>query len=247
MPKGNIRKGENKMKEWTISEFLEQCEELCWNPYTYDYSKMPEGVCNGHEVKPYMGSWHSIVIDGCICNMALYDEKRPNGTATFNYKGKNMTALEYVRARLEEPKKERKYDPRVYGYVNGNPCYSADEFVYKSRGFGAIETDEELMAFAKKASCDWYDSGWHHSFISFYLSDYALSEPCRSLTKREFERLKELQKAASEEYKKAEETREWKLVKTIYWADNSEEEVWEDKDGVQKTVMTVAPHGDACY
>jgi hypothetical protein len=33
----------------------------------------------------------------------------------------------------------------------------------------------------------------------------------------------------------------------MYFADNSVEEVWEDKDGKRKRVMVVAPHGDACY
>ena len=41
------------MKEWTIDDFLKECEELCWNEYTYDYTNMPEGICNGHYVAPY--------------------------------------------------------------------------------------------------------------------------------------------------------------------------------------------------
>ena len=89
------------MKEWTIDEFLHECELLCWNQYTYDYERMPEGICNGHKVKPYMGSWHSIVIDGCIHNMALYDEKRPNGTTRILRDGKRRNALEDVRYCLE--------------------------------------------------------------------------------------------------------------------------------------------------
>jgi len=93
------------MKIWTVGEFLSECEALCWNQYTYDYSRMPEGVCNGHSVKPYMGSWHSIVIDGCICNMAAYSDKWPGGYTTYVYKGKKMSALEYVREKLLEPVK----------------------------------------------------------------------------------------------------------------------------------------------
>lgn len=139
------------------------------------------------------------------------------------------------------------YDPNVYAYYNGKPMYSRDEFVFKKRGFGAIETDEELIAFAEKASHGWYDAGWHHSFIGYYLGDYALDEPKQSLTDNEYKRLKELQKIAREEYKKAEEAREWKKVGTTYWADNSVEETWRDKDGNEKTVMVTAPHGDACY
>jgi len=90
------------MKTWTINEFLSECEALCRNEYGYDYSRMPEGVCNGHAVKPYMGSWHSIVIDGLICNMATYNERWPIGNVQYVHDGKTMTALEYVRARLRE-------------------------------------------------------------------------------------------------------------------------------------------------
>lgn len=139
------------------------------------------------------------------------------------------------------------YDPNVYGYVNGQPVYSADEYVYKRRKFGPITDDEQLMAFAEKVTHNWYNAGWHQSFIGFYLSDYALSEPYHSLTKKEFARLKELQAKAIAEHKARENAREWKMVDKIYWADNSEEEIWEDKDGIRKTVMTVGPHGDACY
>ena len=90
------------MKIWTIDEFLADCEALCRDEWGYDYERMPEGVCNGHTVKPYKGSWHSIVIDGHICNMARYDKRWPNGSMTYGYKGKTMTALEYVRTKLEE-------------------------------------------------------------------------------------------------------------------------------------------------
>ena len=90
------------MKNWTIEEFLTECEALCWDMYGYDYSRMPEGICNGHTVKPYMGTYHSIVIDGGICSMAAYSEKWPTGSATYHYNGKNLTALEYVREKLME-------------------------------------------------------------------------------------------------------------------------------------------------
>ena len=46
--------------------------------------------------------------------------------------------------------------------------------------------------------------------------------------------------------KAADDAREWKLHQTIYWADNSVEEIWIDKNGATKSVMTVGPHGDAC-
>lgn len=133
-----------------------------------------------------------------------------------------------------------------YGYVNGEAVYSRDEFIEKARGFKDLTTDEELLAFAEKVTWGWQEAGWKQSFTSYYLSDYALSEPYASLKEKEFKRLKELQKEAQEALKQADEAREWKYSHTIYWADNSEEEVWIDKDGNEKTVMTVYPHGDIC-
>jgi hypothetical protein len=87
-------------------------------------------------------------------------------------------------------------EQRVYGYVNGKAVYSRDEFTFAARGFGPIENDDELLAFAQKVTSNWYDAGWHRTFTHFYLSDYALSEPYRSLTLKEFARLKDLQKEA---------------------------------------------------
>ena len=138
-------------------------------------------------------------------------------------------------------------DKNIYGWVNGEPVYSADEFVFKKRGFGAITDDAELLKFAEKASWGWQSAGHKHSFVSFYLSDYALAEPFRSLTKAEFNRLKELQAQARKEAEEADKAREWKYVRTIYWADNSIEEIWQDKDGIEKSVMVTGPHGDVCY
>ena len=89
------------------------------------------------------------------------------------------------------------HDPNVYGYVNGKPIFSRDEFIYESRRRGPIEDDAELIAFAEKATSGWHSAGWSHSFIDFYLSDYALSEPFASLTLSEFGRLKELQRGAT--------------------------------------------------
>ena len=139
-----------------------------------------------------------------------------------------------------------KYDPNVYGYVNGKPTYSHDEFVFACRGFGAIENDADLLAFAEKASHGWYDAGHKHKFTGYYLSDYALAEPRHSLTDKEFARLKELQAEARAENERIEAAKQWRKIDTIYWADNSVEEIYEDKDGNRKTVMVVGPHGDAC-
>lgn len=135
----------------------------------------------------------------------------------------------------------------VYGYVNGNPTYSRDEFVFACRHFGPIESDEELIAFAEKVTGGWSEAGHKQSFTSFYLSHYALNEPFRSLTATEFARLKWLQDKAVAAAKQAEEARQWEFVERIYWADNSVEEIYEDKDGNRKTVLVTGPHGDACY
>ena len=56
------------------------------------------------------------------------------------------------------------YDPSVFGYVNGKPVYSRNEYVYAARHFGAIDNDAELLAYAEKVSLGWYDAGWHRSF-----------------------------------------------------------------------------------
>ena len=134
----------------------------------------------------------------------------------------------------------------VYGYVNGKEVYSRDEFIFKTRRFEAIESDDELLAFAEKVTSNWSYAGHHHSFTGYYLSDYALSEPYCSLTHKEFNRLKELQVIAREEAKRKEDAEEWRYLHTNYWADNSVEEVWENKYGKQKTVLVVGAHGDAC-
>ena len=134
----------------------------------------------------------------------------------------------------------------VYGYVNGKAVYSRDEFIFEKRGFGAIQNDTDLLAYAEKVSWGWQNAGWKRRFTEFYLSDYALSEPYASLTHAEFERLKELQAEARQKEKELEDAKEWRYVETIYWADNSEEEIWENKYGERKSVMTVGPHGDVC-
>ena len=56
-----------------------------------------------------------------------------------------------------------KYDPNVYGYVNGKPTYSRDEFIFTVRGFGPIENDADLLAFAEKVTSRWYNAGWHQT------------------------------------------------------------------------------------
>lgn len=86
------------MKEWTVDEFVKECENLCWHQYTYDYSRMPEGICNGHNVHPYRGAWCSVVIDGCIHSMGAYSERNPDGYVLWvDTDGKERTSLEHIR------------------------------------------------------------------------------------------------------------------------------------------------------
>lgn len=134
------------------------------------------------------------------------------------------------------------YDPNVFGYVDGQPTYSRDEFIYKKRRRGPITDDAELVAFAEKVTSGWYNAGWRRTFTTYYLGDYALDEPLNSMTLKEYNRLKELQKKARDEAEAAEAARCWQHVETIRWADNSVEEVYKDKDGNIKRVMTVADY-----
>lgn len=136
---------------------------------------------------------------------------------------------------------------RIYGTVNSEPVYSRDEFVFKVRGFGAIVNDQDLIAFAEKVTHGWMYAGWKRNFRTYYLGDYALDEPRYSLTDTEYARLRKLQEKVQKEYDEAEAAREWKCVNTVYYADNSVEEIWCDKNGVEKEVMVVPPHGDVCF
>lgn len=134
----------------------------------------------------------------------------------------------------------------VFGIVNGTECQSRDEYIYRKRGFGEIYSDRVLMEFAAKVTWDWQDAGWKRGFENFYLSDYCLAQPKQSLTAAEFDRLKELQRQAREATKAAEDAKQWKLDHIEYYMDNSEVEVWIDKDGNTKNVTRVGAHGDIC-
>lgn len=132
----------------------------------------------------------------------------------------------------------------LWGICNGRPCYSEEEWVLAKRHGVTINTDDELIAFAERVTSNWYYAGWHRTFTTYYLGDYALDEPRRSLTRAEYNRLRELQKEAQAAEKAADDAREWKLIGTYCYADNSVEEHYRDKDGNEKTVMVVWPHGD---
>lgn len=137
-------------------------------------------------------------------------------------------------------------DPNAYGYINGKAVYSHEEFIYEARGFGAITSDKDLIKFAEKVTGGWCSAGWKQSFISYYLSEYALSHPYADLTHAEFAHLKELQAIAKKAAEDADKARQWKLKETLHWADNSVEEIWVDKDGIEKCIQIIAPHGDLC-
>lgn len=100
------------------------------------------------------------------------------------------------------------YDPNVFGYVDGQPTYSRDEFIYKKRRRGPITDDAELVAFAEKVTSGWYNAGWRRTFTTYYLGDYALDEPLNSMTLKEYNRLKELQKKARDEAEAAQRARD---------------------------------------
>jgi hypothetical protein len=87
------------MKVWDIDDFIAECRLLAMNQYTYDYSRMPEGVCNGHHVEAYMGSWQSIAIDGVVVNMWLCTDKNPEGMGYF-LNGEEMSIFDYIRRKL---------------------------------------------------------------------------------------------------------------------------------------------------
>ena len=84
-----------------------------------------------------------------------------------------------------------------YGITHVIDTKECDEKVYRFRGFGAIEDDRELLEWAEKVSNNWFDAGWHHTFISFYLGGYEFEQ---NFTYKELVRLHELQDIQREEY-----------------------------------------------
>ena len=134
----------------------------------------------------------------------------------------------------------------AWGYINGKAVYSRDEFIFERRGFGEITEDADIIAYAEKVTYGWSDAGHHHTFGTYYLGTYCLDHPMCDMTTKEYERLKELQKIERNRLEAEDEAKEWKFVKTIYWADNSIEEIWINKFGEKKTVQVVGAHGDAC-
>lgn len=97
----------------------------------------------------------------------------------------------------------------VYGVVNGKECFSRDEFIFEKRGFEEITSDTELLKYAEKVTSNWQKDGHKHSFIGFYLGDYALDEPKASLTDSEYKRLKALQEQKKYEWEEEQAKYKW--------------------------------------
>lgn len=123
---------------------------------------------------------------------------------------------------------------------------SKAEYVKFKRGFDSFDSMEAMVAYLEEKT-HFYQAGWRRSFLGYYISEYCQDPVYDLLTPDEVKQLRAYQKQLQEEAKAADEAREWKKVDTYYYADNSVEEVYEDKDGNRKTVMVVGPHGDACY
>lgn len=122
---------------------------------------------------------------------------------------------------------------------------SHDEAVIHKRGFERFESDDQMVAWLEEKGA-FQCAGHRRSFLNFYISNYCMDPIYDFLTNDEVKHLREVQKRKQAEKEAAEAAREWKKVETSYYADNSVEEIWEDKDGNQKTIMTVMPHGDVC-
>lgn len=130
----------------------------------------------------------------------------------------------------------------------GEYCYNGvkmslthDEFVIMKRGIESFESDESLVEWLKKVT-----SGFQ-KFVDAYISDYTCGDYYDNLTDAEFKRVKEYQKELIQIEKDADNKREWKLKESSFYADNSVEETYVDKNGIEKTIMTVQPHGDICF
>lgn len=90
-------------------------------------------------------------------------------------------------------------------------------------------------------------------FPSYGNAPYSSSWEAKHLLKlvnddeHDYNEVVNMYKRYTKKQKAHDKAKEWKEVKKIYYADNSIEVIYEDKDGNQKTELEVAPHGDACY
>ena len=132
-------------------------------------------------------------------------------------------------------------------------CTNGQQYKFESRteynkfrrGFDHFESVEHMVNYLD-ANGYFQQAGHKCSFLDFFLSDWDGARIHDLLTPEEFQQLKDYQQKLIAQFREAEKAREWKLVDTYYYADNSVEQIWEDKNGLRKTVMTVGPHGDVC-
>ena len=57
------------------------------------------------------------------------------------------------------------HNPNVYGYVNGKPVFSRDEFIFEHRKRGPIEDDAELIASVS------------YTHLSVFLGNFPIDSP----------------------------------------------------------------------
>lgn len=108
-----------------------------------------------------------------------------------------------------------------------------------------FESDDQMLQWLEEKGA-FSQYGHRRKFEDFYISDYCLDHIYDFLTKEEVEHLKVLQAEKIAQLKAADEERGWILIERVHYADNSVDEIWEDKDGNRKTICSVLPHGDVC-
>lgn len=230
------------MRKVSFDELMKAVDYMSDHPYAYG-DEIPEDMEYNDYVISFRDSlqFHQCVVRRCGSSsgtLVYYDDNYP---MTISSGDRTYTPREYFIAYVDRDL-ERNRDPDAYGYVNGKPVYSHDEFAITSRGFGPIESDEDLIAYAEQETGHW---SWYRTLRTYYFSES--DRLYNHLTYNEWNRLKELQEQACTAYKAAEDARQWHKVDTVYWADNSIEEIWEDQNGIRKTVLVDGPHGDVCY
>ena len=149
------------MRIVSFDELMQAVDIMTANPYLAGRDDAPEDMeYNGHIISFRSTSqFHHAVItrpgerSGCLVQ---YDD---NYTSRIHAGGKVYTPREYFTAYVSGAFPVRKPDPNVYGYVNGKPVYSHDEFAITARKFGPIESDDALIAYAEKETGHWHCAG----------------------------------------------------------------------------------------
>ena len=234
------------MRTVSLEELMQAVDVMTENPYLYG-DEIPEDMqYNGYEIS---------FRKSCQLNQAVVSRPGASSGTLVCYSDRTpariyvgddvYTPRQYFIAYVSDSLKRPVLDSKVYGYVNGKPVYSHDEYAIEARHFGPFESDRDLLAYAEKETGHWSQAGWRRLFTDYYLSEN--DSLYSRLTVGEWKRLQELQNATKRVIKAAQNARGWRRVDVCCWADNSEEEIWEDMYGNRKTIMTVAPHGDLCY